>query len=462
MKGVNSWDGRRVVVLGLARQGKALTRFLIDRGAELVVSDLKPADQLRSEIKELSDLQLTYALGGHSIEMLEGAEMLCLSGGVPADLPIVRQARERGLVITNDAQLFLGLSPADVIGVTGSAGKSTTVSLLAEMIKLGFEGKHRQVWLGGNIGFPLIQSLDEMSSDDLAVMELSSFQLEIMTVSPRYAAVLNLLPDHLDRHGDMESYRSAKARILLHQKSGDVALLNYSDPLTWDLKELVQSRLLAFGLELPGDLQGGVIQDDRLLLRMAGDEFEICRDEHVSMPGLHNRLNVLAAGVLAYATDVPVEAIRRVARTFKGVPHRLEHVRSVEGVDWYNDSIATTPDRAIAAVRAFDRPIVLLAGGRDKDLDWHELVEVVHARVRVLIVFGEAAGKIQQAFSRVSNADDHLTIQQADGMDEAVNIAANLARDGDVVLLSPGGTSFDEFDNYEARGERFRSLVEAM
>jgi UDP-N-acetylmuramoylalanine--D-glutamate ligase len=459
---VGDWRGQRAVVLGLARQGKALARYLTSQGVEVLVSDVKPAAELEPELEELADLPLTYALGGHPEEMLEGTRMLFLSGGVPADLPIVRQARQAGIVISNDAQVFLEETSAKVIGITGSAGKTTTTSLVAEMASRGLEDAGRKVWLGGNIGFPLINSLDKIRPDDLAVMELSSFQLEVMTTSPEIAAVLNISPDHLDRHGDMQSYRAAKARILKYQKPGDTALLNCSNALTWDMQSLVKARLLAFGLELPADQEGGFIDKGTLKLRLEGTTDTVCATDEISLPGRHNQMNVLAASVLSAIAGVPLDAIREVAQTFRGVPHRLEYVRSVNGIDWYNDSIATTPDRAIAGIEAFDRPIVLLAGGRDKDLDWRKFADVVHEQVRAVVIFGEAAGKVEAAIRAVEKPSVDLEVERVGNLQGAVEVAAVIARKGDVVLLSPGGTSFDEFENYEARGEQFRRMVKAI
>ncbi|MDF1499197.1 MAG: UDP-N-acetylmuramoyl-L-alanine--D-glutamate ligase [Anaerolineales bacterium] len=459
---MDDWRGRKAVILGLARQGKALARYLAGKGAEVVLSDIKPAEALRSELEELADLQLTYALGGHPAEMLEGTDMLFLSGGVPADLPLVNQAHAAGIPVANDAQLFLERTQATVIGITGSAGKTTTTSLVAEMGRIGFEEPGRRVWLGGNIGYPLIAALDDMQRGDLAVMELSSFQLELMTRSPQIAAVLNLRPDHLDRHGEMASYRRAKARILRFQKKDHTALLSCSDPSTWELRSLVRGRLLAFGRDLPEGHEGGLIEDGELRLRIADEEKVICASEQVSMRGPHNRLNVLAASVLAFTAGVPLDAIRHVACTFKGVPHRLELVRRVRGADWYNDSIATTPDRSIAAIESFEQPLVLLAGGRDKNLDWSDFAEIVQKRVKLVVLFGEAAGKIEQSIDDARAPESRTAIRRVPDLQSAVDLAAELAREGDVVLLSPGGTSFDEFKNYEARGEQFRRMVKAI
>jgi UDP-N-acetylmuramoylalanine--D-glutamate ligase len=459
---MDDWHGRRAVVLGLARQGKALARYLAAHGVEVVMSDVKPAEDLQPELEELADLSLRYELGGHPEAMLEGTDTLFLSGGVPADLQIVERARKVGITITNDAQLFLERAPARVVGITGSAGKTTTTSLVAEMANVGFRGTDRRVWLGGNIGFPLINSIEEMGSEDLAVMELSSFQLEIMTKSPQIAAFLNLAPDHLDRHGDMDTYRAAKARILEFQGPDDAAVLNSSDPFVWELQSDVQGRLFTFGLELEAGQQGGYVEAGDLKLQIGGQKFTICSLAEIPLPGRHNQLNLLAAAVLAVVADVPMEAIQQVARTFRGVDHRLEYVRTVGGVEWYNDSIATTPDRAIAAIRAFEQPQVLLAGGRDKDLDWNQFAQIVQQRVRAIVLFGEAAEKIERALVDTNIPGTDLLIERADNLQAAVEKAKEISQPGDVVLLSPGGTSFDEFENYEARGESFRRLVKAI
>ena len=448
--------GKRAVVIGLARQGKALARYLVQQGANVVVSDVKTEDELQAEMGELADLKIEYELGGHPLTLLEGSDVLFLSGGVPVDLPIVLAARTRGMAVMNDAQLFLDESPAQVIGITGSAGKTTTTSLVARMAELSFEGLTRNVWLGGNIGRPLLIDLFQMQKEDLAVMELSSFQLELMTSSPQVAAVLNLTPDHLDRHGSMENYSAAKRRILENQHQDDWAVLSHEDPQVWGWRGLVRGRLASFGCSDIGQQDSAFLEDGTIILRIGGDQERICGVDQARLRGQHNRLNILAACVISGLVGVEPRAMEQVVRTFEGVPHRLEFVRELNGVRWYNDSIATTPERALAGVRSFEEPIVLLLGGHDKNLPWAEFLDQVLKMNARLVLFGEAGTKIEK---EAHSLDENARIELASGLDQAVEMAAKEAEPGMVVLLSPGCTSFDEFTNYEERGERFKALV---
>jgi len=456
---VSKWKGKRAVVIGLARQGKALARYLVQQGAHVVVSDVKSANELQAEMGELTDLEIAYELGGHPLTLLEGSDALFLSGGVPADLPIALAARERGMLVANDAQLFLEACPVMVIGITGSAGKTTTASLVAHMAETSFKGLARQVWLGGNIGRPLLIDLNQMGNEDLAVMELSSFQLELMTSSPHYAAVLNLTPDHLDRHGSMEKYSAAKQRILENQHAGDWAVLGHEDPRVWSWRELVRGQLASFGRSDIGLQDSAFLQDGDIILRIGGTSERVCGVDQIQLRGQHNLLNILAACVLSGLAGLDPRAMEQVARTFKGVPHRLEFVRELNGVSWYNDSIATTPERALAAVRSFEEPIVLLLGGHDKELPWADFLHQVLGRNVRLVLFGEAGTKIETA---VRSFDKNAVIEHASSLEQAVALAAQAAEPGMVVLLSPGCTSFDEFSNYEARGMRFNALVNAL
>jgi UDP-N-acetylmuramoylalanine--D-glutamate ligase len=460
---VRDWQGKRVVIIGLARQGIALAQFLSQKGAEVVVSDQKSAEQLGPAIKELAAYELTHQLGSHPISLLKGTDVLFLSGGVPVDLPIAVEARDRGIELANDTQLFLEACCAPVIGITGSAGKTTTTSLVGRMAEIAFEGSERHVWIGGNIGYPLLNDLDQIKPNDLVIMELSSFQLELMTMSPHIAAVLNLTPDHLDRHGSMEVYAAAKKRILANQVKEDIAVIRHDDPLTWEMRSLVQGRLIAFGWEQPTEeKESAYVRDGGLHLRSGGVEHEICGVQDVALRGSHNLLNLLAASALASAAGLPVEAMSEAASNFQGVPHRLEFVRHVQGADWYNDSIATTPDRALAAVRAFAEPKVLLAGGQDKDLPWETFASEVVRSVDHVVLFGEAAQKIERHIKDAAKNGAKPTLVICESLADAVRAAAAVAEEGDVVMLSPGGTSFDEFSNYEMRGEKFRTLVEEL
>jgi UDP-N-acetylmuramoylalanine--D-glutamate ligase len=456
------WSEKRVAVLGLARQGKALVRYLAERGADVIVSDRKTAVELVEERQELAGIDVIFEFGGHTAELLDGTDLLCLSGGVPVDLPLVQQALEKGIPLSNDSQLFLEACPALVVGITGSAGKTTTTSLVGRMAAANFEGKKRRAWVGGNIGQPLIKDLPSIRSDDLVVMELSSFQLELMSSSPGVAALLNLTPNHLDRHKSMDIYTAAKTRIFEFQGREDTAVLGREDAGSWSLREKVRARLMSFGLDELEAGDGTYVANGAVRLRMDEEDIEICALETIELRGEHNLLNVLAACSISAAAGISPESMALGVLGFRGVPHRLEYVRSLNGVDWYNDSIATAPERAIAAIQAFDEPLVLLAGGRDKDLAWDEFAALVCERVSHLILFGEAAEKISRAIDEQRKRACDVRVQIFPQLEPAVRAAASVAEEGDVVLLAPGGTSFDEFKNFEERGEHFRGWVEQL
>jgi UDP-N-acetylmuramoylalanine--D-glutamate ligase len=456
------WHGKRVVVLGLARQGKALARYLAERGAEVTVSDLKSASELAAATEELDGLGVRFVFGSHPPELIEGADLLCLSGGVPAGLPLAEQARDRGIRVTNDAQLLLEASPAPSIGITGSAGKSTVTALVGRMARAALEPTGRGVWVGGNIGRPLITDVDRIQPDDLVVLELSSFQLELMTLSPNIAAVLNITPNHLDRHGSMEAYIAAKRRILEFQKPDDLAVLGSEDPEAWALRRVVRGRLITFGWSLEAP-EGAYLEGDSIQLSRDDHTETVCKTEAIRLPGRHNLLNVLAACAIGGAAGLDSDALAAGIHGFTGLPHRLERVRQVRGVEWVNDSIATAPERAIAAIQSFSEPLVLLAGGRDKDLPWDRLATLIVERVDHLVVFGEAADKVEKAVRAKASAGSRpLTLDRAPDLETAVRAAELVAEPGDIVLLAPGGTSFDEFTDFEARGEKFRELVKAL
>jgi UDP-N-acetylmuramoylalanine--D-glutamate ligase len=451
------WMEKRVVIIGAARQGIATAAYLARRGARPVLTDARAAAPEAQAA--LAGLSVEWALGGHPLSLLDGADLLCLSGGVASDIELVREAQARRIPISNDSQLFLEAAPCPVIGITGSAGKTTTTTLAGRMLA-GLEGQAvRKVWVGGNIGRPLLADVDEMQPGDLAVMELSSFQLEWMTRAPHIAAILNLAPNHLDRHASMEEYVAAKARILDFQGAQDIAVLNREDSRSWPLAERVRGRLLWFGRQLAANQHGVFVRDEQIWLRDEASGRALLPLSAIELRGEHNVLNVLAACALAAAAGASGEMMAAGLRGFHGAPHRLEFVRSLRGVDYYNDSIATAPQRAEAAVRSFNQPLVLLLGGRDKDLDWSSLVTLAAQRASRAVLFGEAAAMLAPLFAaQAPRLAQHTAVK----FDEAVRLAAQLARPGEVVLLAPGGTSFDEFKDFEARGERFRQLVSEL
>jgi UDP-N-acetylmuramoylalanine--D-glutamate ligase len=477
------WSDQRVVVIGAARQGIALARFLLRHNASVVLNDIRPLSDLAAAQASLVGLtnseadRLSWVCGEHPLHMLDGTDLLCPSGGVPLTLPLIEEARQRGIRLSNDSLIFLQAAPCKVIGITGSAGKTTTTVLVGRIAEQEFKSRPGRVWVGGNIGSPLIAQVDEMQPDDLAIIELSSFQLEIMDLSPSVAAVLNVTPNHLDRHATMQAYTAAKARILDFQHLGDVAVLGRDDPGAWSLADRVQGGLLSFGLsELPVGQFGTYLHNGTIYMRsgatLAGEdasrsytELPVMSQSEIRLRGAHNLLNVMAACTITAAAGLSNAVAPGSVNSFKGVPHRLEFVRNWGGADWYNDSMATAPERAIAAILSFDEPLVLLAGGRDKNLPWEDFALLVDQRVDHLVVFGEAADKIlsaMQASNPKPNAGKLPSIIQCARLREAVQAAARVVQPGDVVLLSPGGTSFDEFYDFEERGACFVQWVNEL
>jgi UDP-N-acetylmuramoylalanine--D-glutamate ligase len=453
------WQGKRVVILGAARQGQALARYLVRHGAQVTLNDRRSEAELASARSALSDLELTWVTGEHPLHILDGADLLCLSGGIPLNLPIVAEAQNRGLPVSNDTQLFMEAVPCPTVGITGSAGKTTTTTLVGLMAK-AVASPQRNVYVGGNIGDPLINYLDEMKPNDLAILEISSFQLEQMTISPNVAAVLNITPNHLDRHGTMEAYTAAKSRILEFQSAKDIAVLCREDPGAWGLLPKVVGSLVTFGFERPADGQTGTfLKDDVLTLRQQDTDTALLPADEIKLRGAHNVMNVLAACAIIHAAGLDLKAALSAIKDFGGVAHRLELVREDGGIKWYNDSIATAPERTMAAIHSFDEPLVLLLGGRDKDLPWQDLARLVHQRVDHVVLFGEAADKIAAALGRPEPGQRPFSVDQVRGLEEAVQAAAQVAEAGDVVLLSPGGTSYDQFRDFEERGEEFRKWV---
>jgi UDP-N-acetylmuramoylalanine--D-glutamate ligase len=456
--------GKRVVVLGLARQGTALVKYLARRGARVTVSDMKPAAALKPEIAELEGISVDYELGGHPLDLLEGIDLLCLSGGVPTDLPVVAEARRRNIPLANDTQLFLEHTPAKVVGITGSSGKTTTTTLVGRMAAGAADaGQFRRAWTGGNIGNPLLDEVEQMTAADVAVLELSSFQLELACISPRVAAILNITPNHLDRHHTLEAYRRAKLRILEFQSRADDAVLGWDSPETRALESECRGTRWFFragAKEWQGN--GAHLRDGWITVDRGGASERVAPREAVLLRGEHNLANATAACAIGAAAGFPAAALAGALAGFRGVAHRLEFVARRRGADWYNDSIATAPERAIAAIRSFDEPIVLLAGGRDKKLPWGEWARLVHARVEHVVLFGEAADLIGRALGEINTGDRRTDVSRVATLAEAVAKAAAVVRPGCVVLLSPGGTSYDAYKDFEERGAEFRRLVNAL
>lgn len=454
----DSLNGKHVIVLGFARQGQALARWLPTVGAHVTVTDRADADALGIDPADYPDVR--FVLGEHPEKLLDDADVLCISSGVPLNIPFVQAAIKHGLHFTNDAQLFLERCPALTIGITGSAGKTTTTTLAGQLIK---QAGYR-TWVGGNIGNVLLDDLHRIQPDDRVVMELSSFQLELMSVSPNIAAVLNITPNHLDRHGTMEAYTAAKTNIIAYQSNEDVAVLGYDDGGSYNLHKQVAGYTLWFSAESMVS-NGAFLLGERLMLvgdasPPAGSAVVICERGDVPLRGEHNLRNVLAACAVAGAAGVPAAGMGDVIRSFEGVEHRLETVRVVDGVTYVNDSIATAPERVEAALRSYDEQLVLLLGGADKKLPWGEMLQLAVRKARHIVAFGGSAGDLVVEKLREMDAAENVTRVQT--LDDAVAQARQVAQAGDVVLLSPGGTSYDAYKDFAARGVHFRELVNAL
>jgi UDP-N-acetylmuramoylalanine--D-glutamate ligase len=443
-------QGQRALVIGLAREGVDLTRFLAGHGAEVTVTDVKPGEALAESMAQLNGSNVTYHLGGHQLSDVDRADVVYASPGVPPDNTLLVRARQRGVRQSSLVELFFQLCPAPILGITGSAGKSTTTSLLGEM----FTAAGRDVFVGGNIGRPLLGKVEHMTECSWVVMELSSFQLEPLQVSPHVALITNVTPNHLDRHPTMEAYWAAKGQILAHQSPDDWAILNADDE--WSCRYVPRGKTLHFSLERAVD--GAYLGNEERYVALLGEP--VIATSEIPLRGRHNVANVLAAVAAAHAAGIDRDAMARAIRAFHGVAHRLETVAQRRGVTWVDDSIATAPERSIAALRAYHEPLVLIAGGRDKHLPMREWAELIVQRAHHVVLLGEMSDLVAEAIGGVTPT--YATISRAVSMDEAVLQAERAARSGDVVLLSPGGTSYDMYRDFEERGRDFWRAVEAL
>lgn len=444
--------GRRVTVFGLAREGVDLARFLAREGARVRVTDAKEAGHLAAELEQLADLDLDYSLGGHRPEEALEAEVLFVSPGIPPELPVLVEARRRGIPCSSATELFFARCPAPIVGITGSSGKSTTTALVGEMLSMARPG----VFVGGNIGRPLVGRLPEIGPDALVVMELSSFQLETIAVSPHIATITNVTPNHLDRHGTMEAYVAAKERIFRFQQRSDWAVLNADDPISQRFAP--PGGVARFSLERP--VEGAYLAGDRLCLALGPRREIVLGAAELALRGRHNLANALTACATAALAGAPVEALRSVLRRFTGLPHRLETVGELRGVSFVDDSIATSPERSIAALLSFERPVVLLAGGKDKQLPMDDWAGLIRERASSVVLFGHDRDKIRAALDRAGY--DPGRIRSAESIPAAVRAGYELARPGQAVLLSPGCTSYDMFRDFVERGQVFAAAARAL
>ena len=451
-------SGKRVTVLGLGVEGIDLVRFATARGAHVTVSDRRPADRLTEAINEIGDLPVELSLGSNDTSDILDADAVFVSQGVPLDLPGLAEARSSGAIISSMLKLFLELCPGPVVGITGSNGKTTTTALLGEM----FRQDGAPYFIGGNIGVGLLEHLPEISPYTWAIIEISHTQLQMADRSPHIACILNVRPNHLDRFS-WERYRELKRNILIHQRPEDYAILSHDDVETRAMDEDVRSQRLSFSLSdhIPDD--GIYVQEGWAVWRRHHMDESLFSISSLALRGIHNQANAIAAAACAATCGVSRQAIASAVSSFKGVPHRLEQVATARNVDFYNDSIGTTPDRTLAGLRSFNRPIVLLLGGREKNLPLEELAREANARCRAIVFFGEAGDKFEKIVTntmrRIPPANRPQTMRVSN-LAEAVVATSKLAKAGDAVLLSPAATSFDAYNNFQERGQHFRNLVQ--
>jgi len=449
--------GRRALVMGLGLfgGGAAVTRFLARLGADVTVTDLRSPRVLAPALDSLSGVDVRTVLGRHDEEDFRSADVVVVNPAVPPSSPFLQIAKRAGARMESETNLFFQACRSRwILGVTGSNGKSTTTALLGAMLRSAGFG----TFVGGNIGRPLIEEALEIGEEDRVVLELSSFQLEDLArlrTSPRIGVVTNLTPNHLDRHGTMEAYVEAKKTVFRFQDDRGTAVLNADDPATRALAPEAPGETVFFSVEGAPDAAFG-LSGGRLFRRHGGAAETLLEATELRIPGRFNAANALAAGAAAMAAGAGAQAVAAGARSFTGLPHRLERVAERGGVAWYNDSIATTPESAIAALSAFEGGIVLIAGGYDKGLDYGPLCREASSRARAVVLMGATAEVLERELREAGGGAETV---RAEGLSDAVEKAASLARPGDAVLLSPAAASYDRFLNFQERGERFREKV---
>lgn len=442
------WAGRRVLVVGAGKSGQAAARVLCSLGAAVTLTDLKPASVL--SLDGLPDA--VQLVAGRYPAVGPGAyDLVVTSPGVPFAEPPLAAARAAGIPVWSEIELAYRLARQPVIAITGTNGKTTTTALTGQM----FRDAGQPVVVAGNIGVPLVAEVVKAPPEAVLVVEVSSFQLEtVHTFAPKVAVILNITPDHLDRHGDLESYRAAKARIFAQQRPEDWTVLNFDDPLVRSLAARVPGRVLFFSTR--HELGEGVfLTGGMIVLAKEGERLPLLPVAELSLRGRHNWENCLAATAAAWAAGLPASSLAHTLRTFPGVPHRLEPVAVIDGVLYVNDSKGTNPEATMRALEAFSEPIILIAGGRNKGASFAALAEMMRGRVKHLILLGEAAPLLEQA----ARAAGLQAIDRVPDLAAAVAKARALAAPGEVVLLSPACASWDMFANYEERGEVFKELV---
>jgi UDP-N-acetylmuramoylalanine--D-glutamate ligase len=452
---------KRVLVVGLGKSGVASALFLKAHGARVTVSDTKSGDELRNEIPALLDHGITVETGGHGERTFRGQDLIVVSPGVPVDAPLLAQARAMGEAVIGEIELAAQFLPGPIVAITGSNGKTTTTTLAGEIMTAG----GLPTLVGGNIGTPAISLAERAKPETVIVLEVSSFQLEtIQTFRPKVAVVLNVTPDHLDRHRTFEAYADAKARMFENQQGNDFAVLNEDDPTCVAMAARTRAQVFWFSRQKEVK-QGAWVREGNILFRdgtglQKNAQREIMLVSEIPLKGAHNLENVLAAVCAGALMGCAPEKIRQAVREFKAVEHRLEFVATIRGVDYYNDSKATNVDATIKALESFPANIHLILGGKDKGSDYSVLNDLLRQRVKRVYTIGAAAAKIESQI--VSPKGGGVEVVHAETLENALRKANAVAEAGDVVLLAPACASFDQFKNYEQRGQVFKEIVRGL
>lgn len=448
-----SLKGKHIAVCGVGKNNTPVIRQLLGAGAVVTACDKRSREAIGDTITVLEQEGAVFQLGENYLSGIDSMDMILRTPGMKPYLPEFEAARKKGVTVTSEMELFFELCPASIFAVTGSDGKTTTTTIIAKLL----EKAGHTVHLGGNIGRPLLPIIEKITPTDLAVIELSSFQLTMMTQSPHVGVITNIAPNHLDWHTDMQEYTDAKKNLIAHQKAGDRAVINADNAVTASFAEVSRGQTCFFSRQKPVEEGAFLGENGKLYYQSGGHKTEIMTADEIKLPGVHNIENYLAA-ITAVWGYVSPQQIREFAMEFGGVPHRCELVTTRNGVRWYNDSIGTSPSRTIAGLKAFDRKVILIAGGYDKHIPYAPLGEVVPETVKTAILLGATADKIEAAIRE--HAD--LPIVRVASMEEAVETADRLAREGDIVFMSPASASFDMYKNFEERGEHFKRVVENL
>ncbi len=452
----SEWAGRRVLIVGMARSGVAAAKLLCRAGARVTINDMKEESAFKGALDELKELPVNWQLGQDAVPLLANVDVLVISPGVPIDAPVVAAAKEQKLPVLGELEMASRFLRGTLLAVTGTNGKTTTVSLLGEI----FREAGKIVHVAGNIGYPLSAAALSARSEDIVIAEVSSFQLEtIERFTPAVAAVLNVTEDHLNRHGTMAVYSGLKRHIFVNQGEGDVAVLNYDDAACRDMAAGLKGKVAFFSrqAEVP---QGAFVRDGSIIVRFAGEERAVCRTDEIRIPGPHNLENALAATIIAFVRGVPAPVIRHALRTFQGVEHRIEFVAEKSGVRYINDSKGTNVDSTIKAVEAMTLPTAIILGGYDKHVSFAPLAEHMAQLplIRHAVLIGQTAPQLEQALKEAG----FTAITPADTLEEAVLKARELSAGVGNVLFSPACASFDMFEDYEQRGRVFKQIVQNL